>query len=147
MSSTIRNVAPREAKRLVDEEEYAYVDVRSVPEFEQGHPEGSVNVPLLHMSSAGMQPNPEFMAVMQATYPTESKIVLGCKSGGRSMRAAEMLMDVGYTAVVNMDGGFGGRFNPVGALVQPGWKDEGLPVSTDSGEGVSYESIAAKVRE
>ena len=41
-SPDITSVTPREAKRLVDEEGYTYVDVRSVPEFEQGHPAGDL---------------------------------------------------------------------------------------------------------
>ena len=39
------NVSVREA-RDKQREGYIYVDVRSIPEFEQGHPEGAVNVPL-----------------------------------------------------------------------------------------------------
>ena len=45
------NVSVREA-RDKQREGYTYVDVRSIPEFEQGHPEGAVNVPLLHRDDA-----------------------------------------------------------------------------------------------
>jgi rhodanese-related sulfurtransferase len=140
----IESVTPREAKRLVDEEGYTYVDVRSVPEFEQGHPQGAVNVPIAHMTPGGMQPNPDFLKVVRASFAPDSKLVLGCKSGVRSMRAAEALTQAGYTNLVNMDGGFGGRYGPSGTLIQAGWAEEGLSVSTDAGEGVSYESLAAK---
>ena len=51
---TIRRIDPEEALRLLREEGYSYLDVRSIPEFEDGHPEGAFNVPLLHMTPAGM---------------------------------------------------------------------------------------------
>nr|HMR05909.1 rhodanese-like domain-containing protein [Polyangiaceae bacterium] len=87
----IKGVSPEEAVKLM-EDGWQYVDVRSVPEFEAGHVPGSLNVPLLNMGPGGMQPNPDFMAVMQASFDTGAKLLLGCRSGGRSRRAAEMLV-------------------------------------------------------
>jgi hypothetical protein len=34
----------------------------------------------------------------------------------------------------------------MGNLISPGWQASGLPVSSDNGDGVSYASLAAKVR-
>ena len=62
---TVKRVSPEEAKKLIDDEGYVYVDVRSLPEFEAGHPTGAYNVPLMHQGPAGMTPNPDFMAVME----------------------------------------------------------------------------------
>jgi len=45
-----------------------------------------------------------------------------------------------------MVGGFGGMRDPTGTVIAPGWASLGLPVSQDNGEGVSYESLAAKTR-
>ena len=59
--------------------------------YQQGHPTGAHNVPLMHQGSGGMAPNPEFVAVVEANYARDAKIVVGCKSGGRSQRAAMML--------------------------------------------------------
>lgn len=144
--ANIRNVTPPEAKKLVDDEGYAYVDVRSVEEFEAGHPAGAVNVPVAHMGAYGMEPNGDFVKVMRANFAPDAKLVLGCKSGGRSMRAAEILAGEGYTDLVNMDGGFGGRPSPMGTMAVRGWEAEGLPVSTDAGDGVGYESLASKAK-
>jgi rhodanese-related sulfurtransferase len=126
---------------MIDEEGYRYVDVRTEEEFAMGHPDGAVNVPVVY---AGMRPNPEFLAVVEASYPKDAKLVLGCKSGGRSARAAGLLIGAGYTDVVNMDGGFHGRYDQMGSLVQAGWSQEGLPTSTDNGDGTSYASLAAR---
>lgn len=133
-----KTVKPSQAKELIDQG-YSYVDVRTEGEFEEGHPEGAVNVPLLHN---GMVPNTEFLDVMKANFSSDAKLVVGCKSGGRSARAAEMLTGAGYSDVVNMDGGFHGRYDPAGNLVQSGWSQEDLPTSTEIGEGSSYASLS-----
>ena len=51
-----RRVSPQEAHVLVRDEGYVYVDVRSSGEYEQGHPQGSYNVPLAQPGPAGMAP-------------------------------------------------------------------------------------------
>ncbi|MEM6285210.1 MAG: rhodanese-like domain-containing protein [Chloroflexota bacterium] len=41
--------------------------------------------------------------------PTDHTVVIVCKSGGRSMRAAEFLKDTGkYDTFINLDGGTNG---------------------------------------
>jgi rhodanese-related sulfurtransferase len=140
-----KTVTPKEAKALIDEEGYRYVDVRSEFEYRQGHAVGAYNVPLAQMEpGVGMTPNPAFAGVMEANFPKDAKLVLACKSGGRSARACEMLARSGYTNLVNMDGGLDGRFSPMGALAQNGWTQESYPTTTDEGEGTSYESLATK---
>src|SRR6476660_1043841 len=96
----VRRVTPQEAKGLMDEG-YVYVDVRSIPEFEKGHPTGAYNVPLLHMGPNGMAPNPDFAAVMQKRFPTDAKLIIGCKMGGRSAQASQLLESLGYTNIVD----------------------------------------------
>ena len=61
-----KRISPAEAKALLDEG-YVYVDVRSIPEFDAGHPRGAYNVPLNHQGPNGMQPNPDFLAVTGVT--------------------------------------------------------------------------------
>ena len=132
------------AEILKDNPEALFLDVRSRGEFEAGHPEGALNVPIAEPDGFGqMSPNPDFVAVVQALAPAlETTIVFSCQVGGRSMRACQALEAVGYTDCINNDGGFGGRGNPMtGQIEVPGWAACGLPVSTDNGEGVSYESL------
>src|SRR5690606_38806130 len=117
----IERISPEEAKRRMDEG-WTYVDVRSVPEFEQGHPAGAYNIPLMHMGPGGMEPNSEFMEAVEQAFPRSAKLVLGCKSGGRSLRAAEMLSGAGYTQVVDQRAGWGGARDPFGQLTEKGWE-------------------------
>jgi rhodanese-related sulfurtransferase len=138
-----RRVDPEEARDLMEKEGYLYVDVRSIPEFEQGHPAGAYNVPLQHLGPAGMTPNPDFMGVMQKAFPRDAKLVMGCKSGGRSLAAASMLLAAGFTQVVDQRCGFDGGFGPTGGF-DPGWRRRGLPVSTSAPPDRSYEGLRSK---
>jgi rhodanese-related sulfurtransferase len=129
---------------------YTYVDVRSIPEFEQGHPAGAVNVPLLHRDehTGRMMPNREFLDVMRANFGPEAKLVVGCHTGGRSAQAAEALTLAGYTEVSNVLGGFGGARDPMsGAVRAEGWSQAALPTESGRAEGRSYEDLHAALAE
>ncbi|MGK4007656.1 rhodanese-like domain-containing protein [Sorangium sp. So ce1036] len=139
----IKRVSPEQAKQLIDEEGYLYLDVRSEPEYAAGHPSGAHNVPLLHAGPGGMTPNPDFLAVVAALYPKDAKIVVGCRSGQRSMRAAEAMVSAGYTAVVDQRAGFEGPRDAFGALTERGWGPAGLPVETST-PGGSYAELRQK---
>ncbi len=142
----IKRVTPEEAHELLDQG-WIYIDVRSIPEFEEGHPAGAYNVPLLHAAPGrGMTPNEEFMAVMERAFDKSDKLVLGCRSGQRSLRAAEQLAERGFTDLVDMRGGFAGEVDrATGRPVCEGWKSRGLPVESEAREGRDY--AALRVRE
>lgn len=131
-----------EAKRLIDEEGYRYLDVRSVPEWSSGHPEGAANVPLLHAAAGGMKPNPDFLKVAESAFAKDDKLVVGCAAGKRSARAVQMLNDAGFTNVVDMEPGFGGIKDAFGQVKKPGWQAAGLPVATET-PGGSWAELAS----
>ena len=144
----VKHVDVREAHRLVGAEAYTYVDVRSIPEYEQGHPAGAQNVPLLHCDAQTRQmtPNPEFLAVMEANYSHDARLLVGCQVGGRSVQAAQILVSRGYQHVANVRGGFGGASDPVsGEMVDEGWGMAGLPVEAGAPPGDSYEGLRKKL--
>src|SRR3954451_7584559 len=143
------SVSVREA-RDKQQEGYTYVDVRSVPEFQQGHPAGAVNIPLIHRDerSGQMMPNREFLDVMRANFASDAKLLIGCQVGGRSAQAAEALTYAGFNDVANVLGGFGGARDPMtGAVHAEGWTQAALPVETATAEGHSYEDLHAKLAE
>ena len=133
--ATIQRVSPADAKKLIDDEGYVYLDVRSEHEYEASHPVGAQNVPLMHAGPAGMTPNADFLAVVQAVYPKDAKLVVGCKAGGRSIKAAEMMVNAGYTGVIDQRAGFDGPRDAFGALTEKGWGPAGLPVETVTAGG------------
>jgi rhodanese-related sulfurtransferase len=143
-----RSISPKEAFDLLQSRTHTYLDVRSVPEFAQGHPRDARNVPYLQPDPASgrMLPNPEFLEVMKANFPPETPILVGCLSGGRSMAAAEELLEAGYTDVTNVRCGFGGTRDRMGRVVEPGWAELGLPVEREAKEGESYETLRRRAR-
>ena len=136
---TVKRVSPEEATQLIDDEGYLYVDVRSLPEFDAGHPAGAYNVPLMHQGPAGMMPNPDFLAVMETAFPKTAKLVVGCKAGGRSARAAAMLEAAGFTNVVDQKAGYEGP-----SPLEPGWRPKGLPTSAQAAADRTYEGLRSK---
>ena len=138
-----KRVLPKEAAALL-EEGWAYLDVRSIPEFEDGHPVGAANVPLLHLHNGRMAPNPDFQRVVEASFAKDAKIVVGCKAGGRSLQAATLMEAAGYTNVVDMRGGYHGERDGFGRVSVAGWAAEGLPVETAAAAEKTYETLAQK---
>ena len=84
----------------------------------KGHPAGAVNAPLMHFGAGGMATNGDFLPVMAAAFPKDAKLVVGCKTGGRSQRAAMMLEGAGFTDLVEMRGGWAGEADPMGRILQ-----------------------------
>jgi rhodanese-related sulfurtransferase len=138
---TIKHVTVQQAHQR-QSEGARYLDVRSVPEFEQGHPEGAFNVPLLHADPATrqMQPNPEFLSVVRANFPTGTPIVVGCQMGGRSQQACEILANAGFEDVSNVLGGFGGAPQ----FGHAGWAQAQLPIEKTADAARSYDSLRRK---
>jgi rhodanese-related sulfurtransferase len=138
-----KRVTPKEAAELMSQG-WTYVDVRSIPEFEQGHPRGAVNVPLLHAHGGRMVPNARFAEIVEAAFARDDRLVVGCKMGGRSLQAATMLEAAGFKNVVDMRGGFSGERDMFGRVQTPGWSESGLPVATEAEPGKSYAEIEKK---
>lgn len=69
------------------------IDVRELDEYAVAHIEGSRLIPLKTL--------PEQLASL----PTDREILIHCKSGGRSAKAVQLLLDHGFTRVRNVTGG------------------------------------------
>jgi rhodanese-related sulfurtransferase len=139
----VKRVTPNEADTLL-KDGWAYLDVRSIPEFEGGHPAGAINIPLLHMTGGRMAPNPAFQSVVSATFAKDAKVVVGCKAGGRSLQAATLMAAAGYTNVVDMRGGFHGERDNMGRVACVGWAESGLPCETESAPEKTYAELEKK---
>lgn len=137
----VRRVDPDEAAALVDEG-WAYLDVRSVAEFEEGHAPGAWNIPLLDFAPGqGLVPNTSFLAEVMAAFAADQPLVVACKAGGRSASAARILVESGFTQVVDMRGGFYGEVAPDGVVACAGWANRGLPVTRGPEPGRSHDDL------
>lgn len=72
------------------------IDVRTPEEFEQGHLENAQNINLFDTDF-----NQKFSAI-----PKDETIYVYCKVGGRSAKAQERLLSLGYSNVINLEGGY-----------------------------------------
>lgn len=75
-----------------------FVDVRTRGEWQDGHLDKALLLPLQDLESGKLQGLPP------AANPTP--IVIYCRSGARAGRAAEHLRGLGYSEVIAMSGGY-----------------------------------------
>lgn len=130
----MKRITPEEAAARM-EEGYLYLDVRSVPEFQTGHPKGAYNIPLMHAGQFGMSPNPNFMEEVVKAFPKDAKIVVGCKSGGRSVGAVGLMEMAGYRDLLEQRAGFDGNGS------EPGWRQTALPQSATPEPGRAHADL------
>jgi rhodanese-related sulfurtransferase len=132
---------PDAAKQLL-EVGWIYLDVRTVEEFEAGHPEGAYNLPIMLRDAAGaMAPNSAFASALKRTFPLDARLVIGCRSGQRSAKACQVALGLGYREIVDVCGGFAGATDASGRVVQKGWQAHGLPCSTSALPGRSWREL------
>lgn len=122
------DLTPEEAHAILQANPKALlIDVRSHPELDfAGLVPGCCHVPW--QLYPGMTPNPHFTAeITQHAQPGDLLLLL-CRTGGRSLAAAEHLAALGYQHCYNILGGLEGRPNEEGVRgTVEGWKAAGLP--------------------
>ena len=143
----IKQIEPPQAhETLKNNPGAAYLDVRTEEEFAQGHAAGAINVPVLFMKGPGQrEQNKDFLAVVEKALPKGQKLVVGCMAGGRSQQACEILEQAGYSDLSNIRGGWGGARDASGNVTVKGWRDCGLPVSSELGDA-AYQALRKKAR-
>lgn len=89
--------------------DFVLIDVREESEWAAGHLPNAIHLGkgIIERDVEGHFPNPE------------TKLILYCGGGFRSVLAAEQLQRMGYTNVISMDGGF------------RAWKDAGFEVQVN----------------
>ena len=92
---------------LIDSPDAFLLDVRTTSEWEQdGHLENATLIPHTQLESQeGELPENK-----------DALILLYCRSGNRSQDAAQTLLDMGFTNLIELESGING------------WKDAGMPV-------------------
>lgn len=141
----IKRVSPQEALDLTNDG-WVYVDVRTEQEFVDGHPAHAFNVPIAHQAGGSMTPNPDFLSVVERAFGKDAKIVVGCKAGGRSLRAAQALIGAGFTNIIDQRAGWDGARDAFGQMSEPGWSRAGLPVETGATAGHTYGEVKTKTK-
>ncbi|KAK3413727.1 thiosulfate sulfurtransferase 16, chloroplastic [Eucalyptus grandis] len=92
-----------------------YLDVRTPEEFSAGHASGAINIPYMYRVGSGMTKNASFIKEVSAQFRKDDEIIIGCQLGKRSMMAAKDLLAAGFSAVIDIAGGYAA------------WTQNGLP--------------------
>lgn len=90
-----KKITAAEAKAIMDSEEsYILVDVRTKEEFESGHIEGALLLPVTEIETLAENQLPDLDQI----------ILVYCRSGNRSASATEILVELGYTNIFDFGG-------------------------------------------
>ena len=101
ISSEAKSKAPHISSQqlagyLSGEEDFVLLDIRTETEYEAGHIQGAEWFPRGKLE----------YYIQELIKDPNSRIVLYCRTGGRSALATLTLKDMGYTNVFDLDGGF-----------------------------------------
>ena len=106
-NDNITSVPATEFENIIKGDFVQLLDVRTPLEYAEGHIAGALNINVQ---------SDDFQQVAEKELSKDSTILVYCRSGRRSMNAAEILTKLGYK-VVNLKGG----------IIE--WREDGLPVT------------------
>ena len=93
--SSYQEISAKDAYSMMVTEDVFVVDVRTLEEFNTGHLDGAINVPVDSVKS-------DFSD--KVTDNKDSKIIIYCQSGRRAIDALNMLSGMGYTNLYTFGG-------------------------------------------
>lgn len=95
-NSGVPSVTIEELKKWDSTSDVVVVDVREKDEWDEGHIEGAIHIPLTTFAD-------DFEHVLP---DKEAHLLIYCHSGGRSSTATQLLRENGYTKAFNVEGGY-----------------------------------------
>ena|SRR3990167_7198358 len=95
--NSIQLITAQALKKIIDVNKDLYlIDVRENDEWAAGHIHAAIHIPLCQLTEN-----------INAYCPDKTQpIYLHCKGGVRSLKAAELLAQLGYTKLYSVEGGF-----------------------------------------
>jgi rhodanese-related sulfurtransferase len=114
-NSQVRTYTVDEAKRLLDDEDVVFIDVRDEPELrETGTLPGAVHASRGMLEFYVDESSPYYLQV----FGSGKELVFYCKSGGRSVLAALRAQEMGVGRVASLAGGML-AWKEIGGPVEP----------------------------
>lgn len=103
----IISITPAEVYEIItNNEDYVILDVRTLDEYNEGHLDKALLIPV------------DKLKERLGELPKDKPIIVYCRSGVRSNKAANILIENGFTGIYDMGGILG-------------WQEAGFPVVTD----------------
>lgn len=90
-----QRIDQEEAKRMMDTQDVVVLDVRELAEYNSGHIPGAVLLPVETIAKD---------TAAEVIPGTNMTVLVYCRSGNRSQKAAEALAQLGYTDVYEFGG-------------------------------------------
>ena len=120
------DITPQDAWRLFSRQVALLIDVRTAEERKfVGFVPDSLHV--AWMTGAAMQKNQNFLRELEAKTGRHDVILFLCRSGKRSVAAAEAVTQVGFKNVFNVLEGFEGDLEDGKRGIYSGWRSHDLP--------------------
>lgn len=94
-SGQIQTIAPEQFNKLLVLDDIQLVDVRTAEEFQTGHIKDALNIDY----------NKEDFKSKVSSLDKSKPVLVYCRSGKRSAGAAEIMKELGFTKIVELDGG------------------------------------------
>ncbi len=98
------DLSVQQGKEMIDRGEVFILDVRTREEYNESHIIGSTLIPVQELD------------IRFKELPLDKKILVYCRTGGRSVTASEILVKNGFDQIYNMQGGI------------TGWKNAGYEI-------------------
>ncbi|HBD64908.1 MAG TPA: rhodanese-like domain-containing protein [Clostridiales bacterium] len=89
-----KKITAEEAKAMIDSDDVIILDVRTQEEYDSGHIENAVLLPITEIADKSRY----------LLTDKDAKILVYCRSGNRSASAAKNLIEMGYTDVYDFGG-------------------------------------------
>jgi rhodanese-related sulfurtransferase len=138
----IPEITSKEAYEMLKDPAVRLVDVRSIAEYYfTGHPETAANVPLTFWDEKTMSllSNDHFTEDIKARFQPQQTLVFICRSGGRSLKAAQLARAAGFPKVYSVKEGFEGEKDAQGHRTVGGWKNSDLPYTYEINKNLIYQ--------
>lgn len=103
-NSELASMTPKQAAAMFAEKKAIILDVRELHEWQAQHIAGAIHIPLSQVEAR----------IGELSLYKESPVIVQCRSGKRSAKAAVTLQSAGFTQVYNLAGGINA------------WTDDGL---------------------
>jgi rhodanese-related sulfurtransferase len=135
-----KKITPEEAFKMIQKPSTYLIDVRSIAEYVfVGHPEMAYSIPLLFWSEQDqrMVPNSNFIEDIRKRFKETDVLVFICRSGKRSLKAAQMAQKAGFSDFYNVGEGIEGEKDEQGYRTRGGWKNE-LPYTYELNAKLMY---------
>ena len=89
-------------KSVMSDNSIQIIDIRTPNEWKQGVLKGAI---LVNLTDNNGEFNEKFLETIKEKIDSNKKIAIICRSGVRSLRASELLVQNGYKDVINLSGG------------------------------------------